>query len=411
MRPIILLIATLDTKAEEALYLKEKIVSYGCDVILMDPGILGDSSAVADITRYDIAKAAGTTVDALVATKDKGLCIRTMMNGVESVTKTLYMRKGFHGIIAVGGAQGTDIGTCAMRVLPFGIPKFMVSTVASGRAMFGPYVGTKDIIMMHSVADIQGINFLTQTVFDNAAAAISSMTKQSIEQKKAASSRIPVAMSMLGTTTPGAMRAKKLLHEQGFDAIAFHQNGTGGIAMEDMIGEGFFKGVLDINLHEIGDYVAGGLHAAIRDYRLETAGKCGLPQVVAPGSIYYTVQGPYDTLSPEMKKRKLIVHNPQLTLVRLSHDELVETGKQIARKLNMAKGPTHLFLPLRGLAYPDSEGLPHWDPEANQIFFESLKKHLSASIPVDELNLHINDEAFIDIVVDKFLSFMRKGYG
>ena len=205
--------------------------------------------------------------------------------------RKLYEAGKFQGIISIGGAQGTDIGTAAMRELPFGVPKFMVSTVASGRATFGPFVGTKDIIMMHSVADIQGINFVTRRVFDNAAAAVCGMVINAAGGGDRPSPRVPVALSMLGTITQGAMRAIKLLSEKGYDAIAFHQNGTGGIAMEDMIREGIFKGVLDLNLHELGDSVVNGLHASIRDYRLEAAGALGLPQVVAPGSINYAVMG------------------------------------------------------------------------------------------------------------------------
>ncbi len=177
--------------------------------------------------------------------------------------------------------------------------------------------------------------------------------------------------------------------------------------MEDMIREGAFKGVLDLNTHEIGDRVVQGLHGAIADYRLESAGAMGLPQVVAPGSAYYTVQGPVDELPPDMRGRKLIVHNPHHTLVRLNDQELAETGRLTARKLNAAKGPVHLFLPLRGMAYPDSEGLGHWDPESDRAFYKVIKDNLDPRIPVTEIDAHINDPEFIDPVVEKFLSFME----
>jgi uncharacterized protein (UPF0261 family) len=215
-----------------------------------------------------------------------------------------------------------------------------------------------------------------------------------------------VALSMLGTTTQGALRAKEHLEREGFEVVAFHQNGTGGIAMEDLIREGMFRGVMDLNLHEIGDRVAGGLHAAIREYRLESASELGIPQVVAPGSINYTVQGPLDTLSQEMKRRKYIVHNPNLTLVRLSRRELEITGRLVAEKLNRARGPVYLFLPLRGLSYPDREGLPHWDPEDNQFLFDTIKQHLDPRIPVREIDAHINDPDFIDPVVEQFLKML-----
>jgi uncharacterized protein (UPF0261 family) len=220
--------------------------------------------------------------------------------------------------------------------------------------------------------------------------------------------RPSVAVSMLGTTTPGALHARAILEKNGFEFVAFHQNGTGGIAMEDMIAEGLFGGVLDINLHEIGDAVYGGLHGAIRDYRLETAGRVGLPQVVAPGSVNYTVQGPLKTLSPELRKRQFIEHNPQLTLVRLSHDELRETGRVVARKLNGATGPAHLFLPLRGFCFPDREGHPLWDPEGNEAFMAALRKDLRPSFPCDTLDLHINDDPFIDVVTAELMAMMKR---
>lgn len=234
---------------------------------------------------------------------------------------------------------------------------------------------------------------------------------EKIEQKRMDPLGIPVALSMLGTTTPGALRCKKILERKGFEVVTFHQNGTGGIAMEDMIREGAFKGVLDLNLHEIGDRYVGGLHGAIRGDRLEAAGDLGIPQVVAPGSINYVVLGPLDTLPREWRSRKLIVHNPSLTLVRLNRDELSEVGKVVADKLNRAKGPAHLFIPLRGFSYPDREEMPHWEPEGNQAFIDSLKAHLNPSVPIRELDAHINDPEFINPVTETFISVMQKHYG
>ncbi len=406
--PAVLLIATFDTKAEEALYLKEKMGSLGCRVLLMDTGILQESGHITDITRHQVAEAGGSSIAELIASQDKGRCIGAMREGACVLVKELYKAGKFQGIISIGGAQGTDIGTAAMRELPFGVPKFMVSTVASGRATFGPFVGTKDIIMMHSVADIQGINFVTRRVFDNAAAAICGMVINAAGGGDRTSTPVPVALSMLGTITQGAMRAIKLLSERGYDAIAFHQNGTGGIAMEDMIREGIFKGVLDLNLHELGDSVVNGLHASIRDDRLEAAGALGLPQVVAPGSINYAVMGPVDTLPPEMLRRKYIVHNSQLTLVRLSREEIAKAAVLTADRLNKAKGPTHVFIPLRGFSYPDHEGRAHWDPEINLVFIRTLKSRLSSAIQYDELDWHINDDAFIDTLVNELVHLMNR---
>lgn len=407
-KPTILIIATLDTKGEEAVFLKGLIESYGCQTLLMNTGIFSHPTDYsADINREEVATAGGFLLKELLVSEDKGKCIQTMMIGAGKVAAELFRKGKFQGIIGIGGAQGTDIATAAMRSLPFGVPKFMVATVASGLATFGPFVGTKDIIMMHSVADIQGLNFLTIQVFKNAANAICGMVKNFKSNEVKPSSKIPVAMSMLGTTTPGALRAKSILEKHGFECIAFHQNGTGGIAMEEMISEGYFQGVLDLNMHELADYVVGGLHRSIRDFRLESAGKMGIPQVIAPGSVNYSVQGPLDTLTESMKAQKYIVHNPNLTLVRLTQEDLIKVGKMAAKKLNMAKGPIHVFIPLQGFSYPDREGLPHWEPESNQVFIDTLQDHLNPSIPIEKVDSHINDEPFIDQVMEKFLSFMN----
>jgi uncharacterized protein (UPF0261 family) len=406
MRKTVLLIATFDTKEEEALFLKKEIEARGISVLTMDTGILSSPRAAVDIDQTEVANQGGVPLRELVAAGDKGRCMANMIRGAEILCKRLYDQDRFQGIIGIGGAQGTEIASAAMRTLPMGVPKFIVSTVASGRATFGPYVGTKDITMMHSIADMQGLNFLTRRILINAAGAICGMI-EGLEKELMKPEKIPVAMSMLGTTTPGALRAKKRLEENGYEVVTFHQNGTGGIAMEEMIREGFFKGVLDLNLHEIGDRSVGGLHGSIREGRLEAAGQTGLPQVVAPGSINYVVLGPLKSLAPEWRSRKLIVHNPNLTLVRLSPEELRTVGQLVAEKLNRAKGPTRIFIPLKGFSYPDRENLPHWDPEGNQAFIDSLKTHLRSSIPVTELDAHINDPEFIDPVVETFLSMME----
>ena len=402
----VLLIATFDTKEAEALFLKSSMEARGVHVLTMDIGILAPPQSRVDVEQNQVALRGGIPLKEAVATGDKGKCILNMIRGAETIARELYEQGKFRGVISIGGAQGTEIACAAMRQLPVGVPKLAVSTVASGRATFGPFVGTKDITMMHSVADMQGLNFLTKRILENAAGAIWGMM-ESLEEELMRAEKIPVAMSMLGTTTPGALRCKGILESKGFEVVTFHQNGTGGIAMEDMIREGAFKGVLDLNLHEIGDRFVAGLHSSLREDRLEAAGAIGIPQVVAPGSINYVVLGPLAGLAPGWKSRKLIVHNPSLTLVRLNADELRGVGKQVAEKLNRAKGPTHLFIPLKGFSYPDRENHPHWDPEGNQAFIESLKANLHPSIPWTELDAHINDPEFIDPVTKVFLSMMK----
>jgi uncharacterized protein (UPF0261 family) len=406
MNKTVLLIATFDTKEAEALFLKSRMEVRGIRVLTMDTGILAPPKSSVDVDQTRVALRGGIPLKEAVAAGDKGKCILNMIRGTEIIARELYEQGKFRGVIGIGGAQGTESACAAMRQLPVGVPKLAVSTVASGRATFGPFVGTKDVTMMHSVADMQGLNFLTKRILENAAGAICGMM-ENLEEELMKPESIPVAMSMLGTTTPGALRCKGILEGQGFEVVTFHQNGTGGIAMEDMIREGAFQGVLDLNLHEIGDRFVGGLHSSVRDDRLEAAGAVGVPQVVVPGSINYVVLGPLAGLSPEWKSRKLIVHNPSLTLVRLNADELRGVGKQVAEKLNRAKGPTHLFIPLRGFSYPDRENHPHWDPEGNRAFIDSLKANLHPSVPLTELDAHINDPEFIDPVTEVFLSMMK----
>jgi uncharacterized protein (UPF0261 family) len=406
MKRTVLLIATFDTKEQEALFLIRCIRARGVEVLTMDAGILSPAGIPVDVDQRRVARRGGKSLEDLLAAGDKGACLFNMIRGAEILTAELYEQGRFHGVISIGGGQGTDIGCSAMRCLPTGVPKLMVSTVASGRATFGPFVGTKDITLMHSVADMQGLNFLTRRILENAAGAICGMV-QGDGLTDPGSQGIPVALSMLGTTTPGALRAKAILEDRGFEVVAFHQNGTGGIAMEDMIRGTEFKGVLDLNLHEIGDRYVGGLHGAIRADRLEAAGDVGIPQFVVPGSINYMVLGPLESLAPQMRARKLIVHNSYLTLVRLNHEELRGVGQLVAEKLNRASGVTRVFIPLQGYSFPDRCSLPHWDPEGNQVFVEALKEDLNPEIPLVELDAHINDPDFIDPVVEEFLAVMN----
>jgi uncharacterized protein (UPF0261 family) len=406
MNRTVLLIATFDTKEQEALFLIKCLQARGVAVLTMDAGILSPSGIPVDVDQDQVARHGGNSLKDLLAAGDKSACLFNMIRGAEILTAELYEQGRFHGVISIGGGQGTDIGCAAMRCLPTGVPKLMVSTVASGRATFGTFVGTKDITMMHSVADMQGLNFLTRRILKNAAGAICGMV-QSDGVADSDPQGISVALSMLGTTTPGALRAKTILEDSGFEVVAYHQNGTGGIAMEDMIRGADFKGVLDLNLHEIGDRYVGGLHGAIRGDRLEAAGDTGIPQFIAPGSINYMVLGPLESLSPEMRARKLIVHNSYLTLVRLNHEELSGVGKLVAEKLNRSRGVTRVFIPMQGYSFPDRHSLPHWDPEGNQVFVEALKADLNPEIPLVELDAHINDPEFIDPVVEEFLSVMN----
>lgn len=406
-RAVVLLIATFDTKRNEALFLKARLESRGARVLTMDVGTLGPPGFEADLPRGRVTSAAGYASDGTNAFRDQGEAVAVMSKGAASLCRDLHRHGAIHGVIAIGGAQGTEIGCSAMRTLPTGVPRLMLSTIACGQTTFGPLVGTTDITIMHSVTDLQGLNFVTTRVLDNAAGAIVGMVSR-LDENLTLPGDVPVAMSMLGTTTQGALLCKGELERRGFEVVAFHQNGTGGIAMEDMIRAGAFKGVLDLNLHEIADRYVGGLHGAIRDDRLEAASDVGIPRVVAPGSINYAVMGPIASLAAHWRSRPSVVHNSNLTLVRLNAEELFHLGGLVAAKLNRATGPTHVFLPLRGFSSRDREGLPHWQPESNRAFLDALRASLLPTIPLTQVDAHINDAEFVDAVLTAFLAMMAQ---
>lgn len=405
----ILVIGTLDTKEEEILFIEKLIKKRDFNVTIMDTGAMGSSNSIKpQITASKIISTTEEDSPKIILLGKKEKYINAIVKGGKILVDTLHNNKEIDGVLGIGGGTGTSIGTAIMQVLPRGFPKLMVSTVTTGTTQCGPFVGTNDITLMHSIVDLQGINFLTARILSNAVGAICGMAEAYREEKikDYSEDKILVALSMMGTTTIGALRAKKILEENGFQVISFHQNGTGGIAMEEMIEEGTFKGVFDLSLHEIGGRELGGLHGAVKSIRLETAGKKGIPQVVAPGCLVYYVAGPVDSLSPETRERKYFVHSPQLTLVRATPQELAHIGKVVAKKLNLAKGPLKVFIPLKGFCAPDKEGSVLFDPEGNTAFINSLKKNLDKHIPIVEVNAHINDPEFIDLATEEFIKII-----
>ena len=386
----ILIIATLDTKGPETQYLKDLIQRSGFKALVMDTGHLRAPPFEPDLSRDEVAQAAGTHIEELIRSKNKGRAIQAMAEGSKKIIQQLYREGRIAGVIGLGGAQGTEIGTSAMRALPLGFPKLMVSTVASGYAQFGTYVGTKDLLMMHSVVDILGLNVFSRMILSNAAGAIMGMVERETKIEKKEKKQI--GMTIYGTTTPGCMVAKAYLESKGFEVVAFHPNGTGGRAMEEMVEEGILNGVLDMTTHELTDELVGGLHRA-GPKRLEAAGRKGIPQVVVPGSIDFIVTGPTGSLSQEYRNRKYIAHNPSITLVKTSPEEMRAIGKIMASKLNEARGPTIVMIPLKGFSYPNRKGETLYDEEGNQAFIETLKENLK-DIQVIEVDAHINDPEF-----------------
>jgi uncharacterized protein (UPF0261 family) len=394
--PTVVLIGTLDTKGQEYAYLADRVREHGCDVLLVDAGVLGDPSVPADVGRAEVAAAAGADVTALAAAEDRGAAVETMARGAAEVVRRLHAEGGLDGVAALGGSGGSSIATYAMRQLPVGVPKLMVSTLASGDTR--PYVGAVDVTMMYSVVDIAGLNQVSGRILANAAGAIAGMVKASMPPLGDA--RPLVAASMFGVTTPCVTRARERLEELGYEVLVFHATGTGGQSMEALMRGGFVTGVLDVTTTELADDLVGGVLSAGPD-RLEAAGKLGIPQVVSLGALDMVNFGPRDTVPAAFAERNLYVHNPTVTLMRTTSEECAELGRRIARKLNAATGPTALFVPLRGVSMIAVEGQPFYDPEADEALFAAVRDHVDPGVETHWLDMDVNDERFAVAMADR----------
>ncbi len=397
------ILGTLDTKGEEFAYLREQIESARVSTLVIDAGVLGEPTFPPDIRREEVSLAGGRQLRDLLAEQDRGRSVTTMAAGAAVVVRRLYDEGTIHGLISLGGSAGTTIGTAAMRSLPVGFPKVMVSTLASGDTR--RYVGTKDITMVHSVVDIAGLNVLSRRILGNAAAALAGMVKR--EEIRTVEVRPLIAATMFGVTTPCVTQARRVLEEHGFEVVVFHATGAGGQAMESLIADGYIAGVLDITTTELADELAGGVMSA-GPHRLEAAGLKGIPQVVCPGAIDMVNFGPIDSVPTKYRSRRLHIHNPNVTLMRTTPEECAELGRITAQKLNRAQGPVVFFMPLRGVSAIDVEGSAfHW-PEADRSYLGALKANLNAPIRFVELDAHINDESFAREVARSLMELMMK---
>lgn len=404
----IAIIGTLDTKGHEVAYLRDLVQARGLRTWVIDPGVLGDAAVPADFGREEVARAGGAELRELVAAGDKGRAIRCMMDGTRAIVARLYAEGRLGGVLAVGGGQGTAIGTAAMHALPIGVPKVMVSTIASGRNVFEPYVGTSDVTLMHSVADILGVNSVTRRVFGNAAAAVAAMAEsaEALQEGGPGGSATVVGATMLGLTTPCVLHAKELLEARGYELVTFHPNGTGGRSMERLVDEGLIRGVLDVSTQELAGEVCGGLFDA-GPGRLTAAGRQGIPQVVAPGGTDYVVLGPLSSLTAEQRRRPYIVHNPNITLVRTSREEMAEIGRRMAERLNAARGPAAVLVPRGGFSYSDRPGHAFYDPEADAALVGALEQGLDSRVELAVVDAHVNDTAFAREAVGRLVASLE----
>ncbi|HKP17156.1 MAG TPA: Tm-1-like ATP-binding domain-containing protein, partial [Gaiellaceae bacterium] len=339
--------------------------------------------------------AAGADVGALASAGDRGAAVDAMGRGAAEVVRRLHAEGRLDGILSVGGSGNSSIAAQAMRALPVGVPKLIVSTLASGDTR--PYVGATDVSMTYSVVDISGLNRISERILSNAAGAIAGMAKVRVD---AGEGRPLVGATMFGVTTPCVTRARERLEELGYEVLVFHATGTGGQSMEALARGGFLAGVLDVTTTELADDLVGGVLSAGPD-RLEAAGELGLPQVVSLGALDMVNFGPRETVPPQFEDRNLYVHNPTVTLMRTTPEECAELGRRVARKLSAATGPTALFLPLKGVSMIATEGGAFHDPGADEALFAALRENLGGNVELHEVDTDVNDPAFADAMANR----------
>jgi uncharacterized protein (UPF0261 family) len=403
MKPIVVILGTLDTKGAEVDFLKSEISRHECSTIVVDVGTLNPPTCQADISRIDVALAAGTSIEDIHKRRDRRTAVESMILGASSIARKLHEGKRLSGIVSVGGGTGTHIGMGVMRNLPLGVPKLMVSTVAS-RDM-SRLIGTKDITVMHSVVDILGLNPISRKILSNAAAAIAGMA---FDSRKISSEKPIVGLTSFGFITEGAMKVKSKLELKGYEVAPFHANGTGGMAMEDLIEQGIINAVVDLALHEFPDSLYGGYCGDIGTSRLETAGRLGLPQVVVPGGLDCIVLefDSRETMPTNLRDRAVFWYDFR-SGVRTSIEDMIQLAGIISEKLNRSQGPTNVVIPMGGFSEADAVGGPLWDPKANQAFISELKTRLVSKVEVTEVNAHINDTDFAEAVVNILASMVR----
>ena len=401
------IIGTCDTKGPELAYIRDRLKSLGVKAMVIDSGILGEPlGIVPDIDRATTATYGDTTIDALRNAGSRGKAVRGMREALRNLMLELYKDKKMDGAIGMGGAEGAVMSAAAMMVLPLGVPKILVSPIASGHHFFHPLVGTSDMMVVHSVVDILGLNPIACTVFDNVAAAMKGMLESGHTLPKPDSSQKYVAVTMLGNTTKAVMALKERLREAGYEAVIFHSNGVGGPAMEELAQAGQFVGVIDYTTNEVYDPLVGGIHDG-GEHRLEVVGELGLPQVIVPGCIDFSVWNT-GTVPAVLKDRPFYDHNPEFILVRASHEEMIELGHIFARKLNRAKGKVEVVVPTQGLSIPNVPGGVFWNPEADADFLKTLISELRPDISIKTFAQHVNDPVFGVAVADEFIDMMKE---
>lgn len=395
--PRVLIAAALDTKSESVGYICEKLRKLGVCPVVVDCGVLGIPGMPADVTREEVAQLAGTTLAALQQEADRATAIPTMIRGLERLVARMLAEGSIAGCLGLGGGTNAAYAAAVFELLPFGLPKMLVSTVASGNT--ASFVKGNDVLLFHSVVDVLGVNSILRVVLDQAAAAMAAMLHLP-PPAAAVQGQTTVGMTVFGSTTLAALKAEELLLAEGCEVLPFHARGVGGQAMESLVRDGRIQAVLDLTTTEIADEIVGGILTA-GPHRLEAAAVAGIAQVVLPGAIDMVNFGPAATVPAQFAGRRFLAHSPHATLMRTTVEENRAIARFIASKLNAARGGVEVVIPMRGFSAYDRVGQPFYDPEADAAFQQTLAEHLRADIPVHVLDLHINDAACVAFALQR----------
>lgn len=401
MTRTIAVVGALDTKGEEFAFVKDEITRRGHRTWVVNTGVVGEPLFEPDTRAAEVAEAGGSSLEALRAQADRGTAIEVMANGTAVIVKTLFEQGKIEAVLGMGGSAGTVIGTVAMRALPVGVPKVMVSTLAGGDT--AAYVGTKDVVMIPAVVDVAGVNRISARIYANAVGAVVGMVETAVPEIE---EKPLIAASMFGNTTQLVDQCRAILAEHGYETLVFHATGTGGRTMESLIRDGYFAGVLDVTTTEWADELTGGVLSAGSE-RMDGAAQQTLPQVIAPGCLDMANFWAPDTIPAKYKDRKFYKWNPNVTLMRTTPEENEELGRILAEKANQSTAAVAFYLPLKGVSVLDSPGGEFWWPEANEALFDAIKAHVRDDIPVIELDCNINDAAFAEAVTGKLLAYLE----
>lgn len=403
MAKTVVIVGALDTKGSEFAFVKELIENEGLQTLVVDFGVLGDPAFKPDVARSEVAREGGGDLSYLASGEHKDEAMQVMATGLAEVVRKLYEEGRLDGIISMGGSGGTSVATTAMRALPVGVPKVMVSTVGGGDV--SAYAGTKDITFMPSIVDVAGLNSISRKIYANAAGAIAGMVK--VEQPPVQDEKPLVVASMFGNTTQSVDHARQILENRGYEVLVFHATGTGGRTMESLVRDGYITASMDITTTELADEVCGGVFSAGPE-RGQAASKAGIPTVLVPGCVDMANFWGIETVPEKYRQRSLYKWNPNVTLMRTNVEENTQMGEMLAEAANLATGPVAVLIPLKGVSMLDSEGNRFWDPEADQACYDAIKQNLKPGIPVIELDYNINDPEFSEAVASTLLDMLEK---